>query len=82
MNVRPHVAQNVSGRRSVIGKRTTRHRQEPAHPQTHRGGVRLNQDCRRPVPAKLMGLAKVDWAFAFPAAYDLARAPKPIAAAA
>ena len=25
MNVRPHVAQNVSGRRSAIGKRTTRH---------------------------------------------------------
>ena len=47
MNVRPHVAQNTSGRRSAIDGRTTRHAgyaDEPAHPQADRGGVRLDQD--------------------------------------
>ncbi len=45
LNVRPHVAQNTSGRRSAIDKRTTRHPglwQKPASAQTHRGGIRLD----------------------------------------
>jgi len=43
LNVRPHVAQNTSGRRSAIDRRTTpRLRQEPARPQAHRGGLWLD----------------------------------------
>ena len=47
MNVTPHVAQNTSNRRSAIDGRTTRHggyARQPAHPQAHRGSVRLDQD--------------------------------------
>ena len=86
MNVRPHVAQNVSGRRSAIGKRTTRH---PGYAKSLRirkrieeafGWIKTVAGLRQ---TKLRGLAKVDWAFAFAAAaYDLVRAPKLIAAAA
>ena len=85
MNVRPHVAQNVSGRHSAIGKRTTRH---PGYAKSLRirkrieeafGWIKTVAGLRQ---TKLRGLAKVDWAFAFAAAYDLVRAPKLIAAAA
>ena len=51
LNIRPHVAQNVSRRRSAIDRRTTRHawlRRQPAGAKTDRGGVRLDQDRRRP----------------------------------
>ena len=51
LNVRPRVAQNTSGRRSAIDKRTTRHSgygQKPAGAQTHRGSLGLDQDGRRP----------------------------------
>ncbi|HEY1260593.1 MAG TPA: IS5 family transposase [Stellaceae bacterium] len=80
MNVRPHVAQNTSGRRSAIDKRTTRH-----------SGYAKSQRIRKRIEeafgwvkgigglrqTKLRGLAKVDWAFTFAAAaYDLVRAPK------
>jgi transposase len=80
MNVRPHVAQNVSGRRSAIDKRTTRHpgyakslcirkRIEEAF-----GWIKCVGGLRQ---TKLRGLAKVDWAFTFAAAaYDLVRLPK------
>lgn len=49
MKVTPHVAQNMSGRRSAIDGRTTRRRlcRPPAYPQAHRRGVRLDQDDRR-----------------------------------
>ena len=86
MNVRPHVAQNVSGRHSAIGKRTTRH---PGYAKSLRirkrieeafGWIKTVAGLRQ---TNLRGLAKVDWAFAFAAAaYDLVRAPKLIAAAA
>jgi hypothetical protein len=75
INVRPHVAQNVSGRRSAIDRRTTRHPGYAASQRTRKrieeafgwikgvGGLRQT---------KLRGLVKVDWAFTFAAAaYDL-----------
>ena len=80
LNVRPHVAQNTSGRRSAIDKRTTRHSGYAASLRIRKrieeafgwikGVGRLRQ-------TKLRGLAKVDWAFTFAAAaYDLVRLPK------
>jgi hypothetical protein len=84
LNVRPHVAQNRSGRRSAIDKRTTRH---PGYAASQRirkrieeafGWIKTVAGLRQ---AKLRGLAKVDWAFTFAAAaYDLVRAPGLIAA--
>jgi hypothetical protein len=61
--VRPYVAQDDSGRRSAVDQRTTRHRlrREPAHPQAHRGGVRLDQD-RRGAAARLSSEAFGGWA--------------------
>ena len=89
LNVRPHVAQNMSGRRSAIDRRTTRH---PGYANSQRirkrieeafgwikgvGGLRQTK-LRGP---KLRGLAKVDWAFTFvAAAYNLVRLPKLIGA--
>ncbi len=80
MNVRPHVAQNASGRRSAIDKRTTRH---PGYAASQRirkrieeafGWIKTVAGFRQ---TKLRGLAKVDWAFTFTAAaYDLVRLPK------
>lgn len=85
MNVRPHVAQNISGRRSAIDGRTTRH---PGYAKSQRvrkrieeafGWIKTIAGLRQ---TKLRGLAKVEWAFTFAAAaYDLARAPKLIGAA-
>ena len=51
MRVTPHVAQNTSGRQ--LGDRRAhdaawRLRRQPAHPQAHRGGLRLDQDGGRP----------------------------------
>jgi hypothetical protein len=84
INVRPHVAQNESGRRSAIDKRTTRH---PSYAVSQRirkrieeafGWIKTVAGLRQ---TKLRGLAKVDWAFTFAtAAYNLVRAPKLIAA--
>ena len=83
INVRPHVAQNESGRRSAIDKRTTRH---PSYALSQRirkrieeafGWIKTVAGLRQ---TKLRGLAKVDWAFTFAtAAYNLVRAPKLIA---
>jgi hypothetical protein len=85
INVRPHVAQNISGRRSAIDKRTTRH---PGYAASLRIRKRIEEafgwikgvgGLRQ---TKLRGLAKVDWAFTFTAAaYDLVRLPKLLAAA-
>jgi IS5 family transposase len=83
INVRPHVAQNRSGRRSAIDKRTTRH---PGYGASQRIRKRIEEafgwmktigGLRK---TKLRGLPKVDWAFTFvAAAYNLVRAPKLIA---
>jgi len=80
INVRPHVAQNTSGRRSAIDKRTTRH---PGYAASQRIRKRIEEafgwmktigGLRK---TKLRGLPRVDWAFSFvAAAYNLVRAPK------
>lgn len=83
LNVRPHVAQNTSRRRSAIDKRTTRH---PGYATSIRirkrieeafGWIKTVAGMRK---TKLRGLDKVDWAFAFSAAaYNLVRLPKLLA---
>src|SRR5205823_1235677 len=83
IKVRPHVAQNTSGRRSAIDKRTTRH---PGYVASQRIRKRIEEafgwmktvgGLRK---TKLRGLPKVDWVFSFvAAAYNLVRAPKLIA---
>jgi transposase len=84
LNVRPHVAQNTSGRRSGIDQRTTRH---PGYAASQRirkrieeafGWMKTVAGMRK---TKLRGLLKVDWAFTFAAAaYNLVRLPKLLAA--
>ena len=84
LNVRLHVAQNNSGRRSAIDRRTTRH---PGYANSQRIRKRIEEafgwikgvgGLRQ---TKLRGLAKVDWAFTFvAAAYNLVRLPKLIGA--
>jgi transposase len=84
MNVTPHVAQNVSGRRSAIDARTSRH-----------GGYALSQRIRKVLEeafgwiktvggqekTKFRGVGRVGLAFTFAAAaYDLVRLPKLLAA--
>jgi transposase len=83
MNVRPHVAQNTSGRSSAIDKRTTRH---PGYAASQRIRKRIEEafgwaktiaGMRK---TKLRGLPKVDWAFTLAAAaYNLIRLPKLLA---
>jgi transposase len=80
LNVRPHVAQNVSKRRSAIDGRTTRHAGYAASIRARKrieeafGWIKTIAGLRK---AKLRGLAKVDWAFTFAAAaYNLIRLPK------
>ena len=84
LNVRPHVAQNTSGRRSAIDRRTTRH---PGYAASQRirkrieesfGWTKVVAGMRK---TKLRGLPKVAWAFTFAvAAYNLIRLPKLLAA--
>jgi transposase len=84
LNVRPHVAQNASGRRSAIDKRTTRH---PGYAASQRirkrieetfGWMKVVAGTRK---TKLRGLPKVAWAFTFAVvAYNLIRLPKLVAA--
>ena len=85
VNVRPHVAQNTSGRRSAIDGRTTRHPGYAASQCFRKrieeafGWMKTIGGLRK---TKLRGLPKVDWAFSFvAAAYNLVRAPKLLAAA-
>lgn len=80
MNVRPHVAQNTSGRRSAIDRRTTRHRSYAASQRVRTrieeafGRIKTVAGLRK---TKLRGLPKVDWVFIFAAAaYNLIRVPK------
>ena len=80
MKVTPHVAQNISGRRSAIDGRTTRH-----------GGYAASQRIRKRIEeafgwiktvagqdkTRFRGRDRVGWAFAFAAAaYNLVRLPK------
>ena len=80
LNVRPHVAQNVSRRRSAIDGRTTRHTSYAASIRARKrieeafGWIKTIAGLRK---TKVRGLAKVDWAFTFAAAaYNLIRLPK------
>ena len=53
MNVTPHIARNIAGRRSAVDGRTTppsRLRAQPAHPQADRGGFRVGQGVRALAP--------------------------------
>lgn len=84
LNVRPHVAQNQSRRRSAIDGRTTRHPGYAASQRVRKrieeafGWIKTIAGLRK---TKLRGRAKVDWSFTFAAAaYNLVRAPKLLAA--
>ena len=83
LNVRPHVAQNTSGRRSAIDGRTTRHPGYAASVRIRKrieeafGWIKTVAGMRQ---TKLRGRDKVDWAFTFmTAAYNLVRLPKLLA---
>jgi transposase len=86
LNVTPHVAQNVSGRRSAIDGRTTRH---PGYDISLRIRKRIEEafgwaktvaGMRK---ARHRGLRKIDWQFTFAmAAYNLIRLPKLLGTAA
>jgi transposase len=85
LNVRPHVAQNSSGRRSAIDRRTTRH---PGYATSQRlrkrieeafGWIKMVAGLRK---TRFRGLARVDLAFTFAAAaYNLVRLPRLLAGA-
>lgn len=85
LSVRPHVAQNTSGRRSAIDRRTTRH---PGYAASQRirkrieeafGWIKTIGGLRK---SRFVGRPKTDWAFTFAAAaYNLVRLPKLLAAA-
>lgn len=84
MNVRPHGAQNVSGRRSAIDGRTTRHRGYAASQRIRKrieeafGWMKTIGGQRR---TKFRGVERVGWSFAFAAAaYNLVRLPRLIGA--
>ena len=80
VNVTPHVAQNISGRRSAIDGRTTHH---PGYAVSLRIRKRIEEafgwaktvaGLRK---ARHRGLPKIDWQFTFAmAAYNLVRLPK------
>ncbi len=84
MNVRPHIAQNISGRRSTIDRRTTRHQAYSASQRIRKrieeafGWMKTIAGQRK---TKFRGVDRVGWAFAFAfafaaAAYNLVRLPK------
>jgi transposase len=85
LNVRPHIAQNTSGRRSAIDRRTTRH---PGYATSQRirkrieeafGWIKTVAGLKK---TRFLGLARVDLAFTFAvAAYNLVRLPKLLAGA-
>jgi transposase len=85
LNVRPLVAQNTSGRRSAIDRRTTRH---PGYAASQRIRKRIEEafGCIKTVvglrQTKLRGRAKLAWSFTFAvAAYNLVRVPALLTAA-
>ena len=80
LNIRPHVDQNVSRRRSAVDGRTTRHAGYAASLRARKrieeafGWIKTIAGLRR---TRLRGLARVDWSFTFAAAaYNLIRLPK------
>ena len=84
MNVPPHVAQNTSGRRSAIDRRTTRHAGYAASQRIRKrieeafGWIKTVAGLRK---TRFRGLERVGFAFAFAAAaYNLVRLPKLLAA--
>ena len=79
-NVTPHVAQNLSGRRSAIDRRTTRHR---GYTVSLRIRKRIEEvfgwvkSSARQGKTRFRGLPRVRFAFTFAAAaYNLVRLPK------
>ena len=85
LNVRPHVAQNTSGRRSAIDRRTTRHPGYAASLRIRKrieeafGWIKTVAGLSR---TRFRGRARVDLAFTFAAAaYNLARLPRLLAGA-
>jgi IS5 family transposase len=85
LNARPHVAQNTSGRRSAIDRRTTRH---PGYAASQRIRKRIEEafgwikTVAGLGKTRFRGLARVDLAFTFAAAaYNLVRLPKLLAGA-
>jgi transposase len=86
MNVRAHVAQNASGRRSAIDGRTTRHAGYGMSQRIRKrieegfGWIKTTAGQRK---TRFRGRDKVGWAFAFAAAaYNLVRLPKLLGATA
>ena len=82
MNVRPHVAQNNSGRRSAIDGRTTRHRGYAVSLRIRKrieesfGWIKTIAGQRK---TRFRGLERVGWGFTFSAAaYNQVRLPKPL----
>ena len=80
INVTPHVAQNLSGRRSAIDGRTTRHSGYSVSLRTRKrieeafGWAKTVAGFRK---LRHRGLPKIDWQFTFAmAAYNLVRLPK------
>jgi transposase len=85
LNVRPHVAQNSSGRRSAIDRRTTRH---PGYATSQRSRKRIEEafgwikTVAGLKKTRFRGLARVDLAFTFAAAaYNLVRLRRLLAGA-
>jgi transposase len=85
LNVRPHIAQNSSGRRSAIDRRTTRH---PGYAASQRVRKRIEEafgwikTVAGLKKTRFRGLARVDLAFTFvAAAYNLVRLPRLLAGA-
>ncbi len=83
MNVRPHVAQNDSRRRSAIDGRTTRH---PGYAASQRVRKRIEEafgwikTIAGQDKTNFRGRDRVAWAFTFAAAaYNLVRLPRLIA---
>jgi transposase len=80
MRVTPHVAQNLSGRRSAIDGRTTRHAGYAVSLRIRKrieetfGWIKIVAGQRK---TRFRGLDRVGWAFTFcAAAYNLVRLPK------
>lgn len=81
--VTPHIAQNTSGRRSAIDRRTTRH---PGYGASQRVRKRIEEafgwikTIAGQSRTKLHGLARVRWSFTLAAAaYNLVRLPRLLA---
>lgn len=84
MNVRPHVAQNTSARRSAIDRRTTRHKSYATSIRIRKrieeafGWIKTVAGQRK---TKFRGVKRAGWAFTLAAAaYNLVRIPKLLAA--